>query len=110
MKCFNVDSSDGLKFLTRIRIGLSHLADHKFRCNFQYCINPVCSCGQETEISTHSLAALITIVQDKPSLKKYKKIDSSILNQNDQVITKLLLFGNEKLKAAQNKSILTSRT
>ena len=28
--------------------------------------------------------------------------------QNDQVITKLLLFGNEKLKVAQNKSILTS--
>ena len=34
--------------------------------------------------------------------------DSTILKQNNQVITKLLLFGNEKLKAAQNKSILTS--
>ena len=52
---FNVDSSEGLKFLTRIRLGLSHLAYHKFRHNFQDCVNPVCSCGQEIETSTHFL-------------------------------------------------------
>ena len=40
--------------------------------------------------------------------KRESKIDSTILKQNDQVITKLLLFGDEKLKAAQIKSILTS--
>ena len=44
---FNVESSDGLKLLTRISLGLSHLADHKFRDNFQDCIIPICSCGQE---------------------------------------------------------------
>ena len=32
---FTVDSSEWLKFFTRIRLGLSHLADHKFRHNFQ---------------------------------------------------------------------------
>ena len=42
---FNVDSSEGLKFLTKIRLGLSNLANHKFRHNFQYCVNPTCSCG-----------------------------------------------------------------
>ena len=40
--------------------------------------------------------------------KKISKINSTILMQNDQVITKLMLFGNEKLIAAQNKSILKS--
>ena len=49
---FNVENSGGLKFLTRIRLGLSHLADHKFRHNFHYCVNPICSCGQEIETST----------------------------------------------------------
>ena len=44
---FNVDSSEGLKFLTRIRLGL--------RQNCQDCVNPVCSCGQEIETSTHFL-------------------------------------------------------
>ena len=53
---FNVDNSEGLKFLTSIRLGLSHLGDHKFRHNFQVLfVIPVCSCGQEIETSTHLL-------------------------------------------------------
>ena len=52
---FNVGSSEWLKFLTRIGLGLSHLADHKFRHNFQDCLNPVCSCSQEIETSVHFL-------------------------------------------------------
>ena len=64
---------------------MTHSADHKFRHNFQDCANPLCT-------------------------EKVKKIDLSILKQNDQVVTKILLFRDEKLKAAQNKSILTSTT
>ena len=45
---FNVDSSEGSKFLTRMRLGLS-LANHEFRHHFQDCVNPMCSCGQEIE-------------------------------------------------------------
>ena len=76
-----------LKFLTKIRLELTHSADHKFRHNFQDCANPLCT-------------------------EKVKKIDLSILKQNDQVfaLTKILLFRDEKLKSAQNKSILTSTT
>ena len=50
----NVDSSEGLKLLTRIRLGLRHLADHKFR-HIQDCIDPICSCSQKIETSTHFL-------------------------------------------------------
>ena len=38
---FNVDSSEGLELLTRPRLGLSHLADHKFSHNFEECVNPI---------------------------------------------------------------------
>ena len=38
---FNVDSSEGLELLTRARLGLSHLADHKFSHNFEECVNPI---------------------------------------------------------------------
>ena len=31
---FNVDSSEELKFLTRLRLGLNHLAGPKFRHSF----------------------------------------------------------------------------
>ena len=95
---FNVDSSEGLKFPTRIRLGLSHLADHKFSHNFQDCINSVCSCGQEIETSTHFPFNYHCARQTL--FEKVKKIDSSILKQNDQVKTELVLFSNAKLKAA----------
>ena len=108
---FYVESSEGLKLLGRIRLGLSHLADHKFRHNFQGCINPICSCGKEIETSTYFFLHCSNYNCARQTLfKKINKIDSTILKQNDQVITKLLLFGNEKLKVAQNKSILTSTT
>ena len=57
---FNVDGSKGLKFLTRIRLELSHLVDHKFRHHFQDCVNRICSCGQEIETSTHSSFTVLT--------------------------------------------------
>ena len=44
---------EGLKLLTKVRLGLSHLADHKFRHNFQDCLNPICSCDQEIETTNH---------------------------------------------------------
>ena len=106
---FNVDSSEGLKFLKRIWFGLSHLADYKYRDNFQVCIYPVCSCRQEIETSTYFFLHCSSFHSGRQTLcEKVKKTDSSFLTQNDQVITKILLFGDEKLKAAQNKSILTS--
>ena len=46
---------EGLKLFTEMRLGLSHLADHKFRHNFQGCLNPICSCGQEIKTTSHYL-------------------------------------------------------
>ena len=39
-----------------------------------------------------------------------KKFNSTILKQNDQVKTKLFIFGNGNLKVAQNKFIWTFTT
>ena len=50
---FNVGSSTGLRFSTRIRLRLSLLADHKFRHNFQDCINAIYNYGKDIETSTH---------------------------------------------------------
>ena len=44
----------GLKLLTRLRLNLSHLREHKFRHNFQDTLNPLCSCKNlETETTGH---------------------------------------------------------
>ena len=62
---------EGLKLLTRMRLGLGYLADHKSRHNFQDCLNPICSCGHEIETTSHFLLdSPITIVQEKHFLKE----------------------------------------
>ena len=50
---YNINDTKGLKLLTRLRLGLSHLGDHKFRHNFQDCVSPMCYCGQDIETTTH---------------------------------------------------------
>ena len=44
---YNILDPKGLSFLTCLRLGLSHLNEHRFRHNFQDCLNPLCSCSLE---------------------------------------------------------------
>ena len=92
-----------------MRLGLSHLADHKFRHNFQDCLNPICSCGQEIETTSHFLLHFLNyLCARKTFFEKINLIDSNILQQSDLSITKDLLFGTEKLKDDKNNALLTS--
>ena len=50
---YNIHNPIGLKFLTRLRLGLIHLKRHKFKHNFQDCVNPLCSCSLEIESFFH---------------------------------------------------------
>ena len=49
---FDINNPYGLKLLTRLRLDLNHLRYHKFRQNFQDCINTICDCGLEIETAT----------------------------------------------------------
>ena len=37
----------GIRLLTRLRLGLSQLREHKFKHSFQDCLNPLCFCGND---------------------------------------------------------------
>ena len=50
---FNCHHPKGVKLLTRLRLGLSHLRDHKFKYSFQDLLNPICNCGTDVETTTH---------------------------------------------------------
>ena len=52
---YNIFDPFGLKLLTRHSLGLSHLNKHKFRPNFQGCLNPLYPCSLEIEHTTHYL-------------------------------------------------------
>ena len=54
-KMFNIFDPVGLKLLTRLGLGLSHLNEHKFLDNFQDCLNPLYSCSLEIEETTYCL-------------------------------------------------------
>ena len=52
---FNCHNPKGIKFITRLRLGLSHLREHKFKHSFQDSLNPFCSCGLDIESTAHFL-------------------------------------------------------
>ena len=50
---FSIHNPLGLQLLTRLRLGLSHLNEHRFNHNFENCVNPLCSCSLEVESTSH---------------------------------------------------------
>ena len=46
---YNIFDPTGLKFLSRVRLGFSHLNEHRFRQNFQNFLNLLSSCSLEIE-------------------------------------------------------------
>ena len=50
---YRIFDPKGLTFLTCLRLGLSHLNEHKCRHNFQDRLNPLCSCSLEIEDTSH---------------------------------------------------------
>ena len=52
---FNIFNPKGLILLTRLRVSFSHLNEHRFRYNFENCINPLSSCSLVSENTLHYL-------------------------------------------------------
>ena len=50
---FNILNPVGIKLLTRLRLGLSHLNGHRFNHKFQNCTSAKCICSSENESTTH---------------------------------------------------------
>ena len=107
---FDVIDHSGLKLLTRVRLKLSHLNEHKFRHNFRDTLNPLCSCSLEPETSNHFLLHCPHYDTHRQTLFDYiYTIDESISNLSDDNLVSLLLYGNSKLYCNdQNTNILNA--
>ena len=103
---YNIQNPNGLKLLTRLRLGLSHLNEHKFNHNFKDCVNPLCSCSLEVESVPHFFlhCHYFTDIQ-KTLFHELQAVDKNILNQSDNEIVELLLYGSGKFKLQQICSI-----
>ena len=108
---FNCHNPKGVKLLSRLRLGLSHLREHKFKHSFQDSLNPFCSCGKvEVETSSHYLLYCSNYSEERLALlNAIKNIGISILQQSDSKFTSVLLFGDTSFDNNKNTIIFHLR-
>ena len=76
----------GLKLITRLRLGLSHLRFHKFKHSFQDTLNPICNYGT-AETSVHYLLHCTNNLTERLTFfNKLQSIDANILSKDDSNI------------------------
>ena len=106
---FNVADIYKAKLPTRLRVGLSHLKEHKFRHNFQDTFYPLRSCSLEMESTSHFFLHCQNFVTLGTNLmNELHNLDSNILNIDEISLTKLLLYGDVKYKNKVNKKKLSA--
>ena len=106
---YNCHNPKGLKFITRLRLGLSHLREHKFKHNFQDTINPLCICGLDLESTEHFLLHCPQFVNERCTLlNTIGNINYKLLENTDSNLTQTLLFGNTLFEITGNTKILNT--
>ena len=106
---FECHNHQGIKFLTRLCLGLSHLREHKFKHSFQDSLNPVCKCGAEVESTTRFLLHCPIYNNDWSSLlSTIRNIDCKLLEITDSSLTQTLLYGNPSFYIITNSPILNA--
>ena len=106
---FNCHNPRGVKLLTRLRLGLSHLLEHKFKQGFQDSLNPICSCGNDIEILAHFLLHCPYYSHESSTfLNTIRNINRRIFNKNDLQINEILLYGDSSLDDKSNTLILNA--
>ena len=104
---YNIQNYIGLKLLTRLRLGVSHLNEHRFNHNFQICINPLCNCSLEVESTVHFFLHCYHYHNIRAKLlNSLEVIDTNLLELSEEQLTKVLLYGFSQLDQNQNRNIL----
>ena len=111
---YSISNPVGLKLLTHVRLGLSHLNEYRFNHNFQNCINPLCSCSLEIESISHFLlhchryTNILIILTYVTLLNSIAEIIGNTFNINDECLFNLLLFGSQKYTEIDNSHIVNA--
>ena len=106
---FDCHSPKGNELITRLRLGLSHLREHKVKHSFQDTINPVCNCGQDIESSTQFFLHYPFFSNERRTLlSTICSLDSKLLDCTDYDLTQTLLFGNTSQISSNNFKIINA--
>ena len=102
-KFFNVNDPFGIKMLTRLTQGFSHLREHKFRHGFKNALNSLCSCNIEAETTTRYFLHCHFCNSNQANLMndlENTAISFSIVSDNNLI--SLLLYGDDKFNDTKN--------
>ena len=103
---FDVHNPIRIKLLTRLRLGLSHLHEHKFRHCIQNTLNPLCKCGKYIESTIHLFLHCTNFLIPRQTLfQKIGNTDENILSQSETQLTQTLLYGNQNYHSSINRII-----
>ena len=106
---FDIRNPKGIKPITRLRLGLSHLRQYKFKHSFQDTINPLCNCGQDIESATHFFLHCPFFINERRTLlSTIRSLDSKLLDFTDYDLTQTLLFGNTSRTSSNNFKIINA--
>ena len=105
---YGIHNPIGTKYLTRLRVGLSHLHAHKFPHRFRDTLHPICSCqNNEHETIEHFMLYC-------PAYRTHRAVVFEALSKsiglvslvNSKYVCKLLLYGDPKYSWNTNKMII----
>ena len=104
---FLCNNPKGMQLLTRLRLGLSHLRDHRFKRNFQDTLNLISNCSEDIGTSCHYLLHCLLYTNKRLALLNViQGIDNSILELTDSHIVEVLLYGRKFIDISSNANIL----
>ena len=105
---FNVRHHQGAIFLTRLRIGFSHLREHKFRHNFLDTTDPFCTCRTNSiETTEHYLLRCSNFSTYRSVLfNDLHSLNLCILPLNASTLSRILLYGDPDIEDDRNRIVL----
>ena len=96
-RIFNINDTLGIKMLTKLRLGFSHLCEPKFIHGFTDTLNQFCSCSIEAETTAHYFLRYLLYNSNRTTLiNDFENILISFSTVSDNNLVSLLLYGDDK--------------
>ena len=90
---FDIYDPYGINLLSRLRLGSSHLNEHRFKHGFNDTINPICICEGDIESINYFFFYCPEYCEARKTLfDTIQSIDKTLLSHNESSLTHLLFL------------------
>ena len=106
---FNSHNPKRIKFIKRLRLGLSHLRYHKFKHSFQDSLNTFCNCSVDIKSTVHYFLHCPThITERRTLLSSIENIENNLLDLSESILIKTLFFGSNSFNINTNTKVVNA--